>query len=152
MVDSNDLKVVVRLMQNARATWAELGALIGLSAPAAADRVRKMEDSGVIRSYAAVVDPEAVGLGLTAFIAVSLTASAYRSNFLALIASLPEVQECHHIAGEADYLLKVRCIGTRHLERLISEQIKCAAGINTKTTIVLSTVKETVALPVLAER
>lgn len=152
MINTNDLKVVERLMQNARATWAELGALIGLSAPAAADRVRKMEDSGMIRGYSAVVDPEAIGLGLTAFISVTLAGFADRSLFIEKIGSLPEVQECHHVAGEDDYILKVRCTGTRHLERLISDQIKSMPEAKTKTTIVLSTVKETIVLPIVCGR
>jgi Lrp/AsnC family leucine-responsive transcriptional regulator len=152
IINNNDLKVIERLMQNARATWAELGALIGLSAPAAADRVRKLEDGGIIRSYSAVVDPEAIGLGLTAFISVTLSSSTYKTAFIEKVGSLPEVQECHHVAGEDDYILKVRCTGTRHLERLISDQIKSTPEVKTKTTIVLSTVKETVVLPVFAER
>ena len=152
MLNGNDFKILERLMQNARATWAELGALIGLTAPAAADRVRKLEDSGIIRGYAAVVDPEAVGLGLTAFIDVTLSGSAHKAVFLEKINSLSEIMECHHIAGNPDYILKVRCRDTRHLERLISEQLKGAPDVNTKTTIVLSTLKETVVLPISGER
>ncbi len=152
MINTNDLKIIERLMQNARATWAELGALIGLSAPAAADRVRKLEDGGIIKGYSAVIDPETIGLGLTAFISVSLLDSAYKTGFIEKIGALPEVQECHHVAGEDDYILKVRCTGTRHLEKLISDQLKSVPAVKTKTTIVLSTVKETVELPVFAER
>lgn len=135
-------------MSQARITWAELGNLLGLSAPAAADRVRRLEEKGVIRGYHAVIDPAAAGCDLGAFIAVSLAHPDGRDGFLALVASLPEVLECHHVAGEDDYLLKVRCGGTRDLERLISVKLKAAAGVlRTRTTVILSTAKETAILP-----
>jgi Lrp/AsnC family leucine-responsive transcriptional regulator len=136
-------------MTHGRATWAELAELLGLSAPATADRVRRLEERGVIRGYAALVSPEAVGLCLTAFVAVSLDRPKDRRAFLAKVADLPEVQECHHVAGEDDYLLKVRCSGTRDLDRVVSDELKELPGVvRTRTTIVLSTEKETSALPI----
>lgn len=153
MINTNDLKIVDRLMKNARATWAELGGLIGLSGPAAAERVHKLEESNVIRGYSVLVDPEAVGFGLAAFIAVTLAVPANRSAFLSQLAEMPEVLECHHVAGDEDYLLKVRCRSTSHLETVISEKIKGIPGVmRTKTTIVLSTVKESIQLPVCLEK
>lgn len=147
-MNSNDLKIIEQLMRHARTTWAELGALLGLSAPAAADRVRKLEEAGVIKGYAALINPDEIGCGLAAMIAVTLERPEVRSDFLRLVMNLAEVLECHHIAGEQDYLLKVRCSGTRDLERLISEEIKALPGIKTRTTVILSTVKETPVLPV----
>lgn len=135
-------------MGNARASWTELGALTGLSAPAAADRVRRMEEKGVIRAYSAAVDPEAVGLGMAAFIAVSLSGANSRAPFLTNVRNLPEVLECHHVAGDADYILKVRCRDTHALEDLISRVLKAMPGVDrTRTTVILSTVKETSRLP-----
>jgi Lrp/AsnC family leucine-responsive transcriptional regulator len=108
-----------------------------------------MEESGVIRGYSALVDPEAVGLGMGAFIAVTLDRPDCRKAFLDMVSDMAEVQECHHVAGDDDYILKVRCAGTRGLERLISEQLKNLPGVvKTKTTIILSTVKETAVLPI----
>lgn len=151
-MDNNDLKVVRRLMEQARATWAELGTLLGLSAPAAADRVRKLEELGVIKGYAALIDPETIGCGLAALIAVTLDRPEQRPAFLEMVHRLAEVQECHHIAGVEDYILKVRCENTRDLERLITEEIKSLPGTRTRTTVILSTVKESPVLPIKIER
>jgi Lrp/AsnC family leucine-responsive transcriptional regulator len=135
-------------MREGRSTWSQLARLLGLSAPAAADRVRRLEERGVIRGYSAVVDPEAVGLGMTAFVAVTLERPEHRAGFLGWVDVAPEVQECHHVAGEGDFLLKVRCAAVRDLETIVSEQIKGLDGVtSTRTTVVLSTRKETPVLP-----
>ena len=147
-MDAIDIAILRRLMERARTTWAELGSLLGLSAPAAADRVRKLEDAGVIRGYAALVDPEAAGCGLGAFVSVTLERADDRGAFLDLVRTQPEVLECCHIAGAEDYVLKIRCADTRALERLISDRIKSVPGVRTRTGVILSTVKETQVLPV----
>lgn len=148
-MDAIDRELVRRLMANGRATWAELGAALKLSPPAVADRVRRLEERGLLIGFAALVDPEAAGFGLTAFVAVSLREPADRAPFLAWVEGACRVQACHHVAGDDDYLLLVRCRGTRDLERLVSDEIKSLPGIvRTRTTIVLSTVKETVQVPV----
>lgn len=151
-MDSNDLKVIKRLMEQARTTWAELGTLLGLSAPAAAERVRKLEELGVIKGYSALINPEEIGCGLAALISVTLERPEQKKEFLTKVNNLPEILECHHIAGAEDYILKVRCSGTRDLERLISEEIKSLSGTRTRTTVILSTVKETPILPIKFER
>ncbi|MFA0889487.1 MAG: Lrp/AsnC family transcriptional regulator [Synergistales bacterium] len=150
-MNSNDTKLLIRLMEKGRSSWAELGGLIGLTAPAAADRVRKLEESGVIRGYAARVNPEEVGCGLGALVSVTLERTDARGAFLELIQSMPEVLECHHVAGSEDFILKIRCADTRALEQVISERIKKLDGIRTRTTVILSTVKETPVLPVRME-
>ena len=148
-LDEIDYKVLRHLMLQGRMTWSELANLLELSAPATADRVRRLEERQVIKSYAALVNPEAIGCHLTAFIAVTLEHPQYREGFLQKIQQLPEVQECHHITGDDDYWLKIRCCNTKDLERIISDEIKGLAGIlKTRTTIALSTVKETPILPI----
>lgn len=148
-MDALDRKAINQLMANARTTWAELGGLLGLSAPAAAERVHKLEEAGVIKGYAALVNPELVGCGLGALIHVTLDGPGAREGFLRLVAGLPAVQECHHVAGDGDYVLKVRCADTRELEQLISEKIKAVPGVGrTRTAVILSTVKETPQLKV----
>ena len=148
VIDTFDYKVLARLMANGRATWAELAQELRLSAPAAADRVRRLEERGIIRGYTAVLDAESLGCALTAFIAVSLDHPRRRERFLEVLAGHAEIQECHHVAGDADYLLKVRCHGTRALEYLLTTKIKALPGVvRTHTTIVLHTEKETSALP-----
>lgn len=147
-MNSFDYKIIAHLMHHARTTWAELGTLLGLSAPAAADRVHKLEEQGVITGYAALIDPEYVGCGLAAILLITLDNPSNRHAFLELVKQSPEIMECHHIAGAEDYLIKVRCAGTRQLEKLISEDIKALPGIKTRTTIILSTIKETPILPI----
>jgi len=137
------------LMRQGRATWAELGQLLGLSAPSAADRVRKLEEAQVITGYAALLDPTAVGYPLTAFIFVTLANSRNRAAFLRAIAKMEQVSECHHIAGDDDYLLKVRCRTTANLDQLLAKELKDKLGVaRSRTTIVLATAKESVQIPI----
>ena len=148
-LDSLDRKVLEFLVRNGRATWAELGQLLGLSAPSAAERVRKLEQRGVIRGYAALIDPASVGRPLTAYISVSLASHRNRAAFLRAIAKMEQVAECHHVAGDDDYLLKVRCRGTQDLDHLLARELKEKLGVaRTRTTIVLSTAKESVRVPI----
>lgn len=152
MLNTIDSKIIARLMSHARTTWADLGALLDLSAPAAAERVRRLEEKGIIKGYCAAIDPKAVRIGMAALISVSLSTSEARAHFLSYIQNLPEVLECHHVAGDEDYVLKVRCRGTRDLERLISHDLKSLVGVSrTRTTIILSTIKETSILPLSVE-
>jgi Lrp/AsnC family transcriptional regulator, leucine-responsive regulatory protein len=148
-LDEIDSKVVQHLMAQGRMTWSELASLLELSAPAAADRVRRLEERQVIQGYGAIVNPAAVGCSLMALIAVTLEKPQHRSAFLQKVQDLAEIQECHHVTGDDDYWLKVRCQDTQDLERLISDEIKALPGIlRTRTTIALSTVKETTVLPI----
>jgi Lrp/AsnC family leucine-responsive transcriptional regulator len=151
MTNELDSKAIAILSAHARVSWAELAQQLGLSAPAAADRVRRLEERGVIRGYTAVLDAEALGYPLTAFVALTLERPERRQGFIARLGQLPEVIECHHTAGDDDYLLKVRTKGTRDLDRLLSEEIKGIEGVlRTRTTVVLSTWKETLAVPLNA--
>jgi Lrp/AsnC family leucine-responsive transcriptional regulator len=153
VLDSFDSKALACLLDRGRMTWAELGEALGLSPPAAAERVRKLEARGLILGYTAVIDPLALGYSITAFIEVTLERPDYRPAFLKLVQQLPDVQECHHMAGDHDYLLKVRCRDVRSLELLISERLKSQRGIvRTRTNVVLSTCKETAAVAVAPAR
>jgi Lrp/AsnC family transcriptional regulator, leucine-responsive regulatory protein len=148
-MDSIDITILEHLMSDGRATWAALGEATGLSPAALAQRVRRLERDGVILGYAARLDPDAVGAGLLAFVSVRFYDQAKRDRFLTLIRTMPWVQECHHVTGEMEYLLKVRCSGTRALERLITDELmgRCKVA-ETRTSIVLATAKETTALAV----
>ena len=148
-ISSLDVKALQTLMRNGRTTWAELGQLLGLSAPSTADRVRKLERRGIIRGYAALMDPALVGYPLTAYVSVSLASHRNRAAFLRAISKMDQVAECHHVAGDDDYLLKVRCRGTQDLDYLLATQLKDKLGVaRTRTTIVLSTAKESVRVPI----
>ena len=150
-MDELDFKILAALMRQGRMTWAELGSQLGLSAPATADRVRQLESKGIIKQFTALINADALGYGLTAYIAIALERPHQRAKFLERVQALPEIQECHHVAGEDDYWLKVRCKDTHHLDWLLSEQIKAIPGVmRTRTTIVLQTSKETTYLPVAA--
>lgn len=144
-----DFRAIQYLMTQGRITWSELAGVLELSAPATADRVRRLEERGVISGYAALVDPDAIGCGLTAFVSVTLEKSKHLNTFLKKVNNLPEVQECHHVTGDDDYLLKIRCRDTTELERIVGQELKSITGISkTRTTIVLSTAKESPVLPV----
>jgi len=143
-LDNLDIKVMVLLASQGRMTWSELANQLGLSPPAAADRVKRLEDKSLIEGYSARLNAEGLGLDLAAFIAVTLAHPNRRQGFLEAVQNNSAILECHHIAGDDDYLLKVRCRNTRHLEALISETLKSVEGVvKTRTLIVLSTVKET---------
>ena len=148
-LDSLDRKALRFLSGQGRATWAELGQVLDLSAPSAADRVHKLEEQGAIRGYSALLEPAAVGYPLTAFISVSLASHRQRPSFLRAIDKMEQVCECHHVAGEDDYLLKVRCRGTEDLDHLLTTELKEKLGVaRTRTTIVLGTAKESVRVPI----
>ena len=137
MLDERDLEIVTALREDARATYADIAARVGLSASSVHERVRKLEASGVITAYRAVVDPEAIGLFVTALIAVTPLDPQQPDDLPERLADLPEVEDCLSVAGEANYILKVRTRSTNHLEELI-RRLREKAGVSTRTTIVLS--------------
>jgi Lrp/AsnC family leucine-responsive transcriptional regulator len=147
-MDDLDHAIIGHLGQKGRMTWADLAQKVGLSAPGLLDRVRRLEDRKIIRGYRAVIDPAAVGLTVTAFVAISLEKPSHRSGFLRRVRQLPEVQECHHVTGDDDFFLKLRCQDTQHLDQVLGLGIKSWPGVaRTRTTIVLGTEKETSELP-----
>lgn len=150
-MDDLDYKALSLLMERGRAPWTELGEHLELSAPAAAERVRKLEEHGVILGYRAIPNPDALGYPLIAFVHVTLGSAAQRSAFLKAVARHEQVVECHHIAGDDEYLLKVRCRGTGDLDQFLSVTLKDRIGVSrARTTIALTTVKETTAIPAKA--
>ena len=139
-MDEIDLQILDLLGTDGRMTFSDLADAVGLSAPSTAERVRRLEQRGIILGFTTRVDPASLGVGLTAFVAVSLSGSDSRSGFLEALAAFPEVAECHHVAGDDDYLLKVHVDGTRGLESLVSDHLKAVPGVSrTRTTVVLST-------------
>ncbi|KAA3664187.1 MAG: Lrp/AsnC family transcriptional regulator [Chloroflexi bacterium] len=144
-----DTQLLIYLMQNGRSTWSELAESFSMSAPGVADKVRRLEERGTIQGYAAQVNPTHVGIGLMAFVNVTLDQPSDRSAFLEMVQQTPHIQGCYHVAGAYDYLLLIRCRNTAVLETLLTDHIKALPGtVHTNTTIVLSTVKETAILPI----
>ena len=111
--------------------------------------MRKLEDRGVIRQFAAIADPTLAGYPVLAFVFVTLSSQARRKAFLAAVGRNASIHECHHVAGDDDYLLKVRCKTMGDLDVLLSDDLKGRMGVaRTRTTVVLGSAKETTALPV----
>lgn len=137
VLDERDLAIVAALQEDARATYADVGARVGLSASAVHDRVRKLERRGVVRGYRAVVDPEAIGLFVTALIEASPLDPQQPDDLPERVRAFPEVEDCLSVAGEANYVLKVRTKTTGELEDLI-RRLREQGGVTTKTTIALS--------------
>ena len=137
MLDERDLDIVAALQEDARATYADVAARVGMSASAVHDRVRKLEQSGAITRYSAIVAPEALGLFVTAVIAATPLDPSQPDDLPERVAEFPEVEDCYSVAGEANYLLKVRTKTTADLEELI-RRLREKGSVQTRTTIVLS--------------
>ncbi len=137
VLDERDLEIVAALQIDARATYADVASRVGLSASAVHDRVRKLERAGVIRGYRAVIDPEAVGLMVTALISATPLDPRQPDDLPERLADFPEIEDCLSVAGEANYVLKVRTRTPGDLEDLI-RRLREKAGVATRTTIALS--------------
>jgi Lrp/AsnC family transcriptional regulator, leucine-responsive regulatory protein len=137
-VDDIDRHIVAALVADGRMSYTDLGKLIGLSTSAVHQRVQKLEERGVLRGFRAVVDPEALGLSLTAFISVKPIDPAAPDDVPERLKDLVEVEDCYSVAGDENYILKVRVGTPGELESLLG-RIRSAAEVSTRTTIVLST-------------
>lgn len=138
-LDDLDLRLLEALQRNARSTFAELGAVVGLKPPAVHDRVKRLESRGFVRGYAAQLDNKLLGLELIAFVSCYTAPDASYDEFTQALAQMPEILEVHSVAGEESFVLKVMTRSTAHLDELLS-RLKSVKGMaRTKTTIVLST-------------
>jgi len=150
-LSANDAKILGALQRDGRRPYAELGAEVGMSGPSAHERVKKLEARGVITGYSAVVDPAAVGLNILAFAWITQAPGTAATDLTADFAAIPEIEECHHIAGEADYLLKVRARDTRDLERVLRDVQETRHVFTTQTDVVFSSGFERRPLPLPSE-
>ncbi|HYM20458.1 MAG TPA: Lrp/AsnC family transcriptional regulator [Candidatus Kapabacteria bacterium] len=148
-LDEIDLDLIIALQKYGRRKRNELAEEIGLSLPAASERLRKLEEErGIITGYHAKVDPKRIGLDVAAFIFVTVESSTLYPSFLEAASKHPEILEVHAITGDGSHLLKIRTWNTSTLEQLLSE-IQSWKGVKqTRTNIVLSSPKESTALPV----
>ena len=141
--DPIDYKLIDLLQQNARMTQLEMAAAVGLSQPAVAERMRKLEQEGIITGYSARVDGRKLGKDITAFIGVRIEHPKYNSGFGKKVLAIPDVLECHRITGPDSYLLKVVTEDTQSLDSLISDLLRHIPGVTrTLTTVVTSSIKE----------
>lgn len=134
LLDHIGRKIISALQSDARLSFADLGRLVGLSPPAVAERVRRMEETGIIKGYHAVVNPEDIGLPLSVFIRLDTPAERY-PRVIALAESLPEVLECHHVSGGDSFIMKIAVRSTSQLEEIIN---RFGAFGSTVTSIILS--------------
>ncbi len=137
MEETNRL-ILSLLSADGRMSFTELARRTGLSVSAAQQRVKRLEQSGVIQGYGAVISPEQVGLPLTAFVSIKAFDPAAPDDAPQRLAHLAAIEACHSVAGDESYILKVRVGSPRELEDLLQE-IRAAANVSTHTTIVLST-------------
>lgn len=134
-MDETDWHILRELQLDARLSYAEIGRRVGLSSPAVQERVRKMEDYGIITGYRVEIDLPKAGLPLSAYIRVGNLPSTDEVRVQELSKSMPEVMECHHITGQDCFLIKIAATSIAHLEQVIS---KFADFTHTVTTIVLA--------------
>jgi Lrp/AsnC family leucine-responsive transcriptional regulator len=118
-IDAVSWKILAALQANARSSFAELGRQVGLTAPAVADRVRRLEEAGVITGYRTEVNATRLGLGLSAFVRFSVTNGAY-PQIDRLLRTYPEIMECHRVTGSDCYIMRVAVASVAHLENLIN--------------------------------
>jgi len=150
-VDPTDAKILDILQRDGRRSYAEIGAEVGMSGPSAHERVKKLEARGVLRGTMAQVDPAAVGLGVLAFMWVTQAPGSIADDVTEEFAAIPEVEACHRIAGEADYLLKIRASDTADLERVVRAVQTTRHVYRTETDIVFSTPFERRPLPIFRD-
>src|SRR4029453_4930318 len=137
-LSATDARVLDVLQRDGRRPYADVGAEIGMSGPSAHERVKKLEARGVIRGYTAVLDPTAVGLAILGFSWITQAPGTAATDLTDDFAAIPEIEECHHISGEADYLIKIRARDTRDFERVLRQVQATRHVFTTQTDIVLS--------------
>ncbi len=148
MIDDTDRQILSIIQGDARMAAAEVARQVGMAPSAVFERMRKLEERGVIRGYTASIEPGVVGLGLLAFVLVGAREASPKNEIGRALAAIPGVQEVHHIAGSDDYIVKVRTAGPDALGRLLREKFRAIPGLRqTRTTIVLETIKESGVIP-----
>lgn len=132
-LDPMDCKILMELQQNARTPFAEIGRHIGLSTPAVIERVRRLEESGVIEGYHARINPAKVGFTVRALVKIGIAGDRL-SQFALLVQKVPEVLECHRVTGSESFILQIAATDVAHMERIIDRLMPYVA---TNTSIIL---------------
>lgn len=150
-IDATDKKILEILQANSNITNAQLAKEIGLSPAPTLERVNKLEMSGVIRSYHAVIDPASVGLGVSTFVMASLKGHNKDNieKFIAAIKKIPEIVECHHVTGAGDFILKIVCVDIAAYQQLMLERVSNIDVVDSlQSMVILSTFKDSKSLPI----
>ena len=146
MLDESDLKILRTLQQNGRTKRNELADHVQLSVPSVSERLKKLEDNKIIEGYYTKVNRQTFGYDILAFILVMMDSSKHYKDLIKHVEKHPSILECHSVLGEGSHLLKVLVKNTEALEKLLSEIQTWPGVTGTKTTYVLSTLKETTAI------
>ena len=147
-IDDTDAVILRLLQENGRIKRSDIAEVIGMSLPSTSERMRKLEERGVITGYHATVDPKRVGVDITAFVRVRVDGSSHYPAFVKRVRSEVEILELHSITGEGSHILKLRTANTTTLEQLLSRIQSWDGVVGTSTSIVLTTHKETLLLDV----
>jgi Lrp/AsnC family leucine-responsive transcriptional regulator len=142
-IDETDIKILELLQKEGRTRRNDLAEKVGLSLPAVSDRLRKLEESGIISGYFAKVDHQQLGKDITAFVIVTIDSSKHFNAFIEHVNSADDILECHAITGDGTHMLKVRTENTGSLEKLLAKIQSWAGVLKTTTSMVLSSSKET---------
>jgi len=142
-LDVIDRRILSLLQDDAKISQAKVASAVGLTAPSVNERIRKLERSGIIRGYVALLDERKLGLDITAFVEIFIEHPKFEAGFIVAVKTLDEVLECHHITGEFSLLLKVRVQDMAAFRRLLIEKLNTVRGVRqTRTLMVLATAKE----------
>lgn len=140
-MDSIDVKIIKLLQANARITASEIAGEVNLSIPAVSERLKKLEASGIIKQYTTIINPERLNKDLMAIIFITLERPKYSEIFVDFVKERNDILECHYLAGDFDYALKIMTENTATLQELLNH-IKSVQGVQkTRTIIVLSSAK-----------
>ncbi len=147
-MDAIDVKIINYLIENSRVNASEISDKIKLSVSAVIERIKKLENSGVIKQYSLILNNSALGKDVSALISVSLDNPRYNKDFEEMVRQNSHIVEAYYIAGDYDYSLKIITSNTKSLEKVLNE-IKSIAGVSkTRTMIVFSTIKEVHSSPI----
>lgn len=152
MLDKVDCELLEILQERGRTKRNELAEKVGLSLPAVSERLRKLEEEGIIQAYYTKLNHKRLGKDITAFVVVTVDTSKHFPNFLEHIQKSDDIQECHAITGDGTHLLKVRTENTEGLEKLLARIQSWPGILKTSTSLVLSSPKETTRIKILSQK
>ena len=152
MINHIDKEILTLLQEDARISNAEIARRLGMAPSAIFERIKKLEKKGIIKGYHASLCSEATGLGLLAYIFIDSREPIGVSDIGEKLTAIEEVQEVHHVAGEDCYIVKIRATNTEDLWEIMKEKLAHIGSIQTRTSIVLETLKESAQLPIRHEK
>jgi Lrp/AsnC family transcriptional regulator, leucine-responsive regulatory protein len=148
MLDDLDNKILNILQRNGRTKRNELAESVNLTTPSVSERLSKLEQKGIIEGYYAKLNKKAFGLDIMAYIHVNMESSKHYKDLVTRVQKMPRILECHSILGEGSHLLKAVVSNTEALEKLLGEIQAWPGVVSTKTTFILSTIKETTVIDI----